>query len=94
MALILFIGTLTTSVIVLLSYENGEDDIKAAVSCIVMLVSFIGIGSSSFKIFMVFFMKKIVTPMAVKHIDKSLEFSAFRNMHDIEPESDHKLTPL
>ena len=95
LALIIFTCTLVVRILVLVQYEPGDDDIKAAVSCIVMLTSLIGVSSASFRIFMVFFVKKIVKVISVKHIDKSLEFSAFRNLHDMgEPETDHKLTPL
>lgn len=36
----------------------------------------------------------MVTVTSVKPIEKSLEFSAFKNIHDLEPESDHKLAPF
>lgn len=94
LALMLFIATLSTSVVVLTEYESGESDVKAAVACMVMLVSFVGIGSVTFKIFMVFFTRKIVTVVNVKTVDRSLEFSAFKNIQDIDFESDNKLTPL
>jgi hypothetical protein len=64
------------------------------VACLVIAVSFLGIGSVSFRIFLVFFIRKIVTLSTVRHLDRSLEFSAFKNIHDLEPESDHKLTPF
>lgn len=93
-ALALFLGTLATSIVVLLNLYDNEDELKAAVACLVIAVSFLGIGGTSFRLFFIFFMKKIVTVVSVRQLDRSLEFSAFKNIHDLEPESDHKLTPL
>lgn len=84
LALVMFLGTLATSVVVLFNFEDSEDEIKAAVACLVIAVSLLGIGSVSFRIFMVFFMKKIVSVVNVRHLDRSLEFSAFKNIHDFE----------
>jgi hypothetical protein len=56
---------------------------KAAITCVVIAMSFLGVGATSFRIFVVFFTRKIVTALGVRHLDRSLEFSAFKNMHDI-----------
>lgn len=58
---------------------------KAAVACVVLALSILGIGSMIFRIFIVFFIKKMVSVTSVKPIEKSLEFSAFKNIHDLEP---------
>jgi hypothetical protein len=79
----IFLATLGMSVSVLLNFQDNDDEIKAAVACMVLAVSFLSIGLISFRIFIVFFVKKIVTALSVKQIEKSLEFSAFKNMHDI-----------
>jgi hypothetical protein len=41
---------------------------KAAMACLMIAVSFLGVGLISFRIFVVFFTRKIVTAMGVRHL--------------------------
>jgi hypothetical protein len=70
---------------------EGKADVKTAVACMVLLVSFVGIGFATFKVFMLFFTKKIVTVDNVKTVERSLEFSAFKNMNCDDQETDHRI---
>ncbi len=82
MGLVLLITIWVVDVMELVNYQLAEVSVKAAVSWAILVLSLVGMGVVSYRLFVVFFVKKVVKAANAKHVDKSLEFSAFRNIND------------